>query len=275
MLVIAMVLGGTAGACSLLLDSADFTGAGQSDAAAAAPDVVTIDALVEAEADAPQQDRYFGEVMSDGPIAYFRLSDTTPSCKNEVSGSSITALYPTGGATQNVPGALSGVSDGALRFDSLSARLAVYGDLDFPGDQPFTIEAWVKLADFSGVDIASDMTFSGSVRTGWVLFLEGASRFRSEMWKDNVHLLYAVHDTPVTTSSFHHVVLFHSNVDQLDHLVIDGRFAAGGSTDRGPGLRIVNGSLQTWGGFRGTLDELAIYDKALPLERIVAHYDAR
>lgn len=30
-----------------------------------------------------------------------------------------------------------------------------------------------------------------------------------EMWNDDVHLLYAVDDTPVTTSRFHHVVLFH------------------------------------------------------------------
>lgn len=43
-----------------------------------------------------------------------------------------------------------------------------------------------------------------------------------EMWNDDVHLLYAVDDTPVTTSRFHHVVLFHSNVDQLDHLVVSG-----------------------------------------------------
>lgn len=286
MLVAAIVLGGALVACSVLVDSDGLSGPRPVDASSqdvgldsAGDDAAdgSVDDAADA-ADAPARDRYFDEVMSDQPIAYFRLADSTASCKNEIDGSPITGVYPTAGVTRNVPGALSSSSDGALRFDDAAARLTVAGALDFPGDQPFTIEAWVRLDELpttSSFDIACDSTFTPGARTGWLLFVDQSAKFRSELWNANVHLLYTFHDVPATQSSFHHVVLFHSDVDHLDHLMLDGRVSNDGKTANGPGARVVNDALQLWGGFRGALDELAIYDKAIGPDRIVAHYLAR
>lgn len=238
-----------------------------------------LDGPAETSTDAAERDRYFDEVMSDGPIAYFRLADATSAAKNEIAGSAIGAVYPGSGATRGVPGALSGSADGALRFDTVGARLGLLGPVDFLGDVPFTVEAWVKLDDFSGGDIAEDMGFPlGGQRTGWIFFLHAvgdAYNFRTEMWNDGVIFLYTEHARPATTSSFHHVVLYHSDVDHIDHLMVDGVTSAGGFTGNGVGERAVNGATLSWGGFRGTLDELAIYDKVLPQDRIRTHYSAR
>ncbi|MBX3259828.1 MAG: hypothetical protein KF782_09055 [Labilithrix sp.] len=286
MLAVALALGCGAGACTLFVDTSGLGGpATEGDASSlvdegGGTDAGDGDAPFEASTDAPRRDLYFDEVVSDGPVAYFRLSDATPEAKNEIAGSAIGAIYPASGATRAAPGALAGSADGALRFDALDARLALSGPVDFLGDVPFTVEAWVKLDDFSGTDIAEDMLFpgGGGGRTGWTLFLrpEGAQfQLRTEMWTDGVIFLYTQHLNPVSTSSFHHVVVFHSDVDHLDHLVVDGITSAGGFTGNGVGERVANGTTLSWGGFRGTLDELAIYDKVLPQERVLKHLSSR
>ena len=156
--------------------------------------------------------------------------------------------------------------------------MSVFGGLDFPGDVPFTIEAWVDLdsgaAESIGQDVSSD---TGANHNGFGLFVADPQLYggvRTELWSSGTLLLVTQQHAPAPTGRFFHLAVSHDLRDGLDHLFVDGTEAV--EEFRGaPGPRPATGSAFVWGGFVGALDELAVYDKALPVDRIAAHVAAR
>ena len=214
-------------------------------------------------------DPYYDAVMADGPIAYFRLAESGGTiCQNEISGSSITATYPTSGATRAVTGIRP--ENSAIRFDANTAQLSVFGGLDFPGDVPFTVEAWIKIEDASSTGRFFDHCDSPPLHGTWLGSYNG--KVRTETWLNGTHIFYTMSQADFPENTFLHIVFKHVAGDR-DYLYVNGSEGEGSRLAAGDRAEVT--AVFTWSGFVGVLDEFAVYDKALSTPRIAAHLVAQ
>jgi hypothetical protein len=226
--------------------------------------------------------------MGDHPVAYFRLSEPAlPGkllCHNEVACSPYTCSYSPSGVTFGAKGENPCAT--AVRLDPATGSVTFSGAdgaLDFPGDVPFSIEAWLEPDPVDGavplVPLASAVTFAttNALYNGYLIFMDGIGPGpRDEMWVMGKLAFYSqIHGLPVPAVPFH-LVLVHSDVDHLDHLYLDGSNSKDdyptGMAGPGQPLRPASGQPLQWRGFAGTLGEVAIYDRALTQEQINAHF---
>jgi hypothetical protein len=83
---------------------------------------------------------YGALVISDAPVAYYRLSDTGSVAKDEMGHHD--GAYQ--GSLSHGPGAIAGDADGAL-VGSGDGWVDVPGGFPFTGNAPYSIEAWVAV----------------------------------------------------------------------------------------------------------------------------------
>jgi hypothetical protein len=276
--VVLMIVGACPSACSLFTDLRGFSEPSHGDAAPTSND--SGDAGVEdsspsttdGESDAPvtlPQDPYAKAVLADGPIAYFRLDDTSGSiCRNEVANGAITCVFSDTGLTWNAPG-FGGTSRG-VHFDAMSGRIVVNGAMTFKGKEPYAIEMWVK--HDGQRDVARNMDTLGGL-SGTTLFISNEGTFRTESWVAGTHIFYVQSAQKPSSTKFTHVVFGYSDEAERDYMFIDGVEAGG--TRVHPGEHVAPSSALEWGDFTGTVDEIAIYAKALTSARVDAHLAAR
>ncbi|MEX2673375.1 MAG: DUF1553 domain-containing protein [Phycisphaeraceae bacterium] len=193
----------------------------------------------------------------------------------------------------------------AANFDGLGSHIAVDddGSLTFGHGDTITAEAWVNPDSGNGANsyiVGKGRTFnSGFSQTNqnWALRLhDGGSRigflFRSAAEHDTAEQTHTdewhrwTSDRGLTPGAgWHHIALTYTfgEPDSIQGYIngepVDGEWDMGGPTTSGP---VVDGD-QVWlgsamGGHRGNsfdggLDEVAIYRKALPAERIAARYE--
>lgn len=251
-------------------------GGGTDDPSDASPDAPPADASsdaspVDAGIDAPSDagsTGYAAVVLADGPEGYWRLSEASGTTFADSSGNGHTATL-NGSAQYRRPGALAKDDDGALQING-GLRL---GDVfDFPGTTSFTIEAWVKprLTTSGLMPIWLKM---GSPRPapGTILYVDqSVGTVAFERWVSGSAVCVAKLDTTLPTTAFTHIVVTNDNGTVT--LYIDGEERV--QSGHGPGVAD-NAESARWGeSFDGTLDELAIYAKALGAARVKAHFDA-
>jgi len=218
-------------------------------------------------------DPYAAAVLADQPLAYFRFAETTGAvAKNEVSGSAFTATYPVSGATRGAAGIRAG--NAAIHFDDVNATLPVLGAMDFPGDAPFTIEFWIQIDNLTTSGrFFEQMTTAGNKSGTWLgLWKSSANEVRSETWSAGTHIFYTLSASAPPQSQFLHIVLLH-RATEWDHLYVNG--AEGTGMRLAAGDRVAVSNPFQFVGFVGTLDEFAVYDKALTTTQIASHLAAQ
>jgi hypothetical protein len=209
---------------------------------------------------------YAAAVLADRPVAYYRLGEVPGSTiAVDSSGAGNNGTYENG-PTLRVPGLISNTTDTAVNFATGDVVIPDAANLDFV-NAPFTIEAWVSGTYPGGNQRVFDKSAAGT-GIGYGL----------DLGADNVRLLGCTNFAPPVTLSgntTYHVV--------------------GVSDGAGTGSIYVNGSLvmsgpysscQPYTGtahiavandgtahFDGTIDEVAVYNYALPAQRISAHYN--
>jgi hypothetical protein len=269
-----VVAAGSLGACSLFTDLsglAEMTGvtpgtdASSSSEAGDAP----------AAGDAPVLSRYAAAVLEDRPIAYWRLGDAkAPVATDQVGGHAGTYA---GTITFGSPGALVGDPDPAARFDGSSGRLDVGSAFAFAETATFSLEVWAR-----------PRVVDGSVRFA----ASGSSRSKASA--DGYQLYFATDFTLFTrtgagTTAYAGAAGLAAN--RYQHLVAtyDGAairlFVDGTEKGSNPSPQRIGASADTILAFAdsasaqffkldGELDEIAIYDTALPAARVMAHFRA-
>lgn len=250
----------TAPSCSLLLDTSAATGGDPPDAGTSA------DA---GDAGGPKADPYGDEVRKDTPIAWYRFEDDAlVTCKNEVAGNAATCAYPTTGIRKG-----EGISGNAVCFDLLTSAVSFVHLFTFEEDDPFTIEAWIKLDSTPGEwDVFRYEAARNPMRTGtWVLTSSNADIF-AEAWETGTHIMYSRKRASLVTNRYMHVVLLHTNRDELYLDASPGEAAVINTSKKRSSASSVPFEV---GGFDGCVDELAVYDHALDPARILAHFVAR
>ena len=211
-------------------------------------------------ADAAVASAYRDAVLADRPVSYWPLDEAPGSlvAKDIVSGRDATL---TGAATFGV----RGVAGTALSVTSRDAFLEVGDVHDLAGQAPFTIEAWAQ------PKITEDFTNLGAKRDergqGWILYFRdnGALQFE-QRWASGQRVGFS--DTPRAYPQPAHVVVTFDGTKLAMYL--DGEKLA--KTFQDPGSASDLTVPLVWSaGYEGLLDEIAIYDRALPPDRVVAH----
>jgi hypothetical protein len=225
-------------------------------------------------ADATPPTAYTTAVLSDAPIGYFRLGETDGTvAANLVPGGPEGTYFGT--VLLGVAGALAGDSDTAISLDRAMAGYVDVGDsYDAPGLAPFSLEAWVKPpspADGDYHEIISKW-HDPPGRAGFELFYIGSEvRFAREVSDSMLDTLAA---GGLPAGVYTHVVATYDGA--MMRLYFNGTPVGAKASvlplaDNSISFQIgIGGSA----GFTGALDEVAVYDRALPVERVMAHFSA-
>jgi hypothetical protein len=263
-------------ACTLTADLGGLAGdeadGGATDSPIVAPDgsgPPADGAAPDAPADASDPSKaYAATVLADGPVAYFRFEEPSDAnaAKDEISGL---------GATSTGPGVGFGSAGVRGRGATFSGTDWLdFGDrFDFAGLEPFTLEVWLR--PIGGV--ASGILFHKRYESeqpfkSYVLYAAGDGTPHFEAWGVD---LSAWNATPLPMT-FSHVVLAvrYASGKGNATLYVNGQPATSGGFDNITPLADTPQHLRFGTDVRGVLDELAIYDKALPADRILEHYRA-
>jgi hypothetical protein len=213
-------------------------------------------------------------VLSDGPVGYWRLGDRGPVAKDETGQHD--GVYE-GEVGQGAPGAIAGDLDTAATFGKGTVRI---GDLfDFADLASFTIEAWL-LYDHDPAEAGTEQYLVEKLNGyggGYHLYLYTKGQLFSfdrcgDAGCDSVGVPFAL------PSPYRHIALAFNGATLLCNFYIDGKFVAGRPctspiTDTSGNLRF-GADDRNGGALWGTLDEVALYDKELSADRILAHYEA-
>jgi hypothetical protein len=199
--------------------------------------------------------------LADGAVAFWRLGERAGRVAADSAGAN-PGLF-TGGFLLGQPGAVPG--DTAAAFNGTTGFVQVP---DAPalhlGDR-FSIEMWVKLA-----------SLGRTARGLWLhdaqLFVDGLGQivFRKPLVDTIARSTATIDDT----AGFHHVVVTKDGADV--HLYLDGVDVTGPVRNRT--ITKLARRLTIGGGgtdlVHGTLDEVALYPRALSAAQVVSHYSA-
>lgn len=222
------------------------------------------------------QSRYASAVLADGPVLYFRFgeADGEAELRDEISG--LKVAVPVTGVRSGAAGALADDANTAVIFDGTGHLMFPAGQ-EFEGFAPFTVEVWVKQPPTTdSLSFIVDHEEPSAGRAGWDLF--GGSSIGFERRTSSAVFSSTALDSP-SANAWHHVVATTDGATQF--IFVDGVLAASNPATVAVGKVGVPYAV---GGqnclpcanaqYVGALDELAIYDKALSVARIAAHFAA-
>ena len=216
----------------------------------------------------------------EGMTSYWKLDET--------SGSIFEDFYNGnhGACAGGCPTSALGQVNGAQEFDdNTGIDVPADASFDWAATDSFSIEYWMKRAPgtLAGneVIVGRDDTLSSSLHW-WTGILSGgeASFILISTNGDGTGTdLYLHGTTDLTDGSWHHIVVVRDASTERNILYVDGREEASVVVTYSAGFDSVTAALNIgWlnlsGGFHfgGTLDELALYDRALPDVEIQQHY---
>jgi hypothetical protein len=287
LLVVMTAGGGAGGACSSF-SAGDPAALVEGGADAAETDGSAADAGADAVGDRTTPSAYRDAILAAGPLAYWRMGKTAGLSIDDESGhgNNLVLQGMAGGYVVGEPGAIVGDTDTAIRFDGKTgnARAAMSRAFDFPDGAPFTIELWAKRDEIEGgayfQHLISHIEGVATNRTGFLLYVlptaSTPSAYPSTSFE--VDALANLEQStslgsPVAAGKWGHYAGVVDTAGMLT-LYVD----ANTSTPRqrkGPmtvkTAALVIGAGENGGQFPGTIDEVAIYARALTLTEIAAH----
>jgi hypothetical protein len=224
-----------------------------------------------ADPDAAALDPYVAEVLKDAPVAWFRFEEKDGTdAKDEMGGPP--AKYSTNGIELGAAGVRG---SRAVRLDG-SGSITLGKRFGFDGKLPHSIEVWftAEIVDQNVRYIWSHRGFAQQDVDWYALYYnEGALLYERRTPTTNA---YCGAPTPTTGVRYHAVLTFGATA----RLLVDGKLTEEsfmiGDIGNPSDAELVVGD-RTGGQLnklKGTIDELAIYDKLLGDVRVKAHYDA-
>lgn len=214
---------------------------------------------------------YRDVVMADTPSGYWRLGDSGTTARDE------TGQYPgtfEGGCTHQVASALVQDADGATLFDGTSCLLRLGDVLGYPGNAPFSVEAWVNLVATDGYQIffMKETRIGNNPMDGYAL-LNGPMGVYLERYVNAIGEVTEI--VPIATGRFVHLLATFSGSELV--MYIDG--VAGSAKPTAPSMPTFSADTTIgalFDGFShtlGALDEIAIYDHVVSAQRVALHHD--
>lgn len=228
------------------------------------------------------------QACSIDPIAYLKLDEPSGPGYDDFFSGHDGSCAPGQQCPTTLPG---GKVNGAQTFNGSTSGVTVpdvpgSGSFDWAKDASFSIETWLK--GVPGATCAGSGTANNEVILGrddpntnlhWWLGCSnttGNARFQIADTTGDRLILEGV---PINDGAWHHLVGVRDGANDVNRLYVDGVQVISGTKDypagfdsNSAGLNI--GWLNLSGGFhfQGTLDELALYNKALSAAEIQTHY---
>lgn len=244
------------------------------------------------------QDSYVDEVMSDLPIAYYRMNESSGPTVSNLANPSVS------GSSYNVVGfgnAATPVRDNRGKSISLNPTglTGQYGGINLgqgivktlfdPGNS-FTVELWVNPASSSGAwRWIFSKAFSSHVPPYYQFDIRqiNGNGVNATLWQSSTYSAYIGINSPAANSlvigSWNHVVVTFDHATTTLRLYLNGQLSVSSNVTNGAygshntdvnigeNLNLQNNSTYS---FRGGIAEVALYPSALPLARVQAHYAA-
>ena len=218
-----------------------------------------------------QRSAYASAVLADQPLLYYRLGDSDLLALDW----SANGRDGTYAATvdRDAMGALA-EDDGAAAFDAIGdvVRVDIDDELLIEGD--FSVEFWARRLEGDTSQFPGILRYGESEDTGFLIYWE--SSFREMTFKRaGIDLLYTIGE-PIDDTFKHYAVTYDESTGTLSWYV-NGAFNQNYSGLLFPAsaeaaLTFEIGRGDTAG--QHVIDELAMYDRVLSIERVAAHYQA-
>ncbi len=223
-------------------------------------------------------------VMADDPVAYWRLDEASGSTTVIDAAGSFDGTYnDNNGAgifSYEVPSGITNETDTALGV-SQKAQVNVPWAPEINPHGAFSVEAWLKPASLANDYVTAFSSESDSSDefnpTGWLIYQSPGNQWAWILFQNNwegTTWLAATNSTIVAGQWYHLVMTFDGS---LASIYVNGEL--GGATSaanyhpaRTGGLSLGHQSLNLTLPFDGVIDEVAIYNKALPAAKVKAHY---
>lgn len=208
---------------------------------------------------------YRNAVLLDSPVAYWRMGGLLEDELGQHDGGHISG-------TSEVGGPLGGDSL-ATDYSNGSSEVPYHPDLNQIGDT-ITVEFWLwadSLVENCGVmGVVASQSWSNP---GWSFYIRSTAG-AALAWTINGSSTYRKGD--IVTGQWHHIVCrLDGGVGRVyqDGQVV-GTDETLGSIGDASSTAMILGALGGLGNFDGKLSEVAIYDYALPEDRVLNHFDA-
>ena len=213
---------------------------------------------------------YQAAVLADGPILYLRFEETGQLVAADSSGQARHGEYR--GGVSREP---AGVVGAAARFDGVDGRVAVAHDeaLNLEGD--FSIELWARLDQ--AVNTYPGLLRKGDAEagTGYLVYYRSGQAHEPTFKRANLDGRMT-EGAPVVPDRYQHYVVTYTAAETTLRWYVDGELdAAYADLTFPPNLdasELTIGRGDEYGSH--LIDELALYDSALPAARIAAHHTA-
>ncbi len=241
----------------------------------AALDVLDVLDALDAADSADAGPSYRALVMADAPIAYFRLGEASGTAARSEIANVAPGTYR-GPISLGATGAIVGDPSSGVGLNGSSGDVSFDNRFEFALAAPSSIELWAKPdvidSEYRPLFTKRLVNDGGQVDGYWlfVRLESGAANLHYESIRNGG---YTVAVLPIQAGVFHHIVA--SQDASSLRLTVDGVT----TTSAAPTPRVVTNAPFLLGAesfaashFNGVLDELAIYDRVLPLTTAAAHY---
>ncbi len=218
---------------------------------------------------------YAGAIIGDGPVAYWRLDETSGTNAADLYGTNY-AIY-SGSYTLGVPGALFGDSDTALHVAGGAKAEAPYSSLLNNPAGPFSVELWARAFDTASSAVISSQNKVGNDRSGYVIF----HNLSGNVWQARLGNTAGISldlpgSTQIVRSNWYHVALTYDGTNCA--LYVNGNRENSGAISLptfhpNPAspfeMGVQNSNISP---DNGDLDEVAVYNYALSTTQVADHY---
>ncbi len=222
---------------------------------------------------------YAATILNDQPAGYWRLDERCPGVVHDSSGHGLDGMT-SGGVTLGVPGAIQGDPDTAMSFDGRSGSIPLTTSVLLQPSQ-VTLEAWINATGVSaGQIVGAQLQATGDVSGGYSLAVINHELSFSIGKNTFLHPFTQFSSIDVDDGRWHHVVGVYDGSQVC--VYVDGDTANQCKPVGYPGIIYQQALTVTIGAtplapvqyFKGAIDEVAIYPRALTPQQILVHYRA-
>lgn len=219
---------------------------------------------------APANADYRSVVLADGAAPYYRLADAETPIAFDASPRHDDAVADPDGVSFDQPGIVTSNGDGAIYVNGNGGLQRAPS----PDPTAYSIDGWFQLDGTPGYQaliarVRADNTWAQ------LLSIDADGHLRHLVWDGGEQIL--VGTSTITPGQPFHVAVTASN-DGVMRIYFNGVEDAPplaiGTIGGGDHWVIGRGCDSGWGGFTGTIDDVAFYDDVLTPEQILAHYQA-